>query len=103
MFEFITVGNRILDQGNITGNAIDLMLNFLSYDFNYLFVAIRKTADLKQEISPEISSLLNERQTARQVKDWEKSDLLRKKLLEIGIEVQDTPMGQKWRKSAKAA
>ena len=53
------------------------------------------------EISPEITALLKEREAARLAKDWKQSDILRNKLLEVGIEVQDTPNGQKWRKSVK--
>ena len=87
----------------LVGFAVGLMLDFVSNDFNYIFGAVKKTAGLNREVSPEISSLLKEREAARLAKDWKKSDLLRKRLLEHGIEVQDTPTGQKWRKSAKAA
>lgn len=49
----------------------------------------------KQEITPEIQSVLDERQKARDNKDWAKSDELRDKLKdEFGIEVKDTADGQ---------
>ncbi|MHB2035137.1 MAG: cysteine--tRNA ligase [Nitrososphaerales archaeon] len=99
VFEFITKGNRILDQGNVGSFAVGLMLDFVSKDFNYIFGAVKKNAGQTHEISPEISSLLKARETSRLAKDWVKSDLLRKELLQIGIEVQDTPTGQKWRKA----
>lgn len=47
------------------------------------------------EISSEAEDLLNKRKSARENKDWAISDQLRDKLKEIGVEVQDTPDGQK--------
>ena len=101
VFEFITEGNKILDQGRVGSIAVRSMLEFMSHDFNYIFGAVKMSAGQNLEISPEITSLLKEREAARLAKDWKKSDLLRNKLLEVGIEVQDTPNGQKWRKSVK--
>ena len=45
--------------------------------------------------SPEIQSILDERDEARKNKDWAKSDELRNKLLTLGYEVKDTAEGQK--------
>ncbi|MHB1868467.1 MAG: cysteine--tRNA ligase, partial [Nitrososphaerales archaeon] len=63
VFEFITKGNRILDQGNVGSFAVGLMLDFVSKDFNYIFGAVKKNAGQTHEISPEISSLLKARET----------------------------------------
>ncbi len=41
------------------------------------------------KISSEVAQLLNERQAARLVKDWKKSDQLRQQLLDLGHLVQD--------------
>ena len=95
IFEFITEGNKILDQGSFGRNEVNLMLEFMMKDFNYIFGAIKKVTE--NVASPEIRSLLKEREEARKNKDWAKSDAVRKRLLELGIEVQDTPQGQKWR------
>ncbi|MDG6922759.1 MAG: cysteine--tRNA ligase, partial [Nitrososphaerota archaeon] len=95
IFEFITEGNKILDQRSFGRNEVNLMLEFMMKDFNYIFGAIKKVTE--NVASPEIRSLLKEREEARKNKDWAKSDAVRKRLLELGIEVQDTPQGQKWR------
>jgi cysteinyl-tRNA synthetase len=55
--------------------------------------------DLKaevEEISPEIVQLLEIRAAARANKDFATSDQMRDQLLALGIEVQDSPDGQKW-------
>lgn len=61
-----------------------------------------KDADQKTEEEPkldaEIESLINERQQARKDKNWKRSDEIRDKLKEMGIELQDTPQGVKWKK-----
>lgn len=44
----------------------------------------------------ELMMLLKERQQARQVKDWARSDQLREILLHKGVRVEDGPEGQKW-------
>ena len=50
--------------------------------------------DKKDEISPEIEALLEERKIARQEKNWAKSDEIRDKLKEMGVIVKDTAQGQ---------
>jgi cysteinyl-tRNA synthetase len=44
-----------------------------------------------------IDELLTERAQARQQKDFASSDLLRTALLDLGVEVMDTPQGMRWR------
>jgi cysteinyl-tRNA synthetase len=68
-------------------------------DFDSIFAVLRSSAD--ETPSEEESTFLKEREAARLSKDWAKSDELRKNLLALGIEVQDTPAGQKWRRILK--
>ena len=42
--------------------------------------------------------MLAEREKARDSKDWATSDSIRDKLKEMGIEIQDTLDGAKWRR-----
>jgi cysteinyl-tRNA synthetase len=52
--------------------------------------------DLKEEIIPEnIMKLVEEREEARQNRDFKKSDELREKINSLGFEVKDTADGQK--------
>ena len=45
-----------------------------------------------------IKDLIAKRAAARTAKDWSQSDSIRDELSEMGIEVQDTPEGTKWRR-----
>ena len=47
-----------------------------------------------EKIPAEIEALALERETARNTKDWAKSDLIRKTMEEKGFAVEDTPKGQ---------
>lgn len=50
----------------------------------------------RQDISEEQKRLINERQAAREKKDWSKSDELREELQKQGIAVRDTEHGPIW-------
>ncbi|MDI3328255.1 MAG: cysteine--tRNA ligase [Alicyclobacillaceae bacterium] len=47
---------------------------------------------------PEIEELIARRAAARRQKDWETADRIRAQLLEMGIIVEDTPHGVRWRR-----
>lgn len=49
------------------------------------------------DISAEVHALISEREQAREAKDFEKADVLRDKLAELSIEVNDTADGPVWR------
>ena len=43
------------------------------------------------------SAVLEEREALRRMGDWKTSDEIRKKLLDMGIEISDTAHGVTWR------
>lgn len=49
--------------------------------------------------SAEIEALIDERNQAREQKDYARSDEIRDELLARGIILKDTPQGVKWRKA----
>ncbi len=52
----------------------------------------------ESSIPPEVEELIEKREIARKQKNFSKADEIRKKLLELGIEIKDTPSGPKWRR-----
>ncbi len=66
--------------------------NLLVYD-KVLGLKLDTLEEIK--IPADVQSLLNERQAARDNKDFAKSDELRSKIAELGYEVKDTETGQK--------
>jgi cysteinyl-tRNA synthetase len=95
VFTLIAEGNRLIDLGASSSRGINSVLEFMKNDFDGIFAVLFPTSSLS--LTDEESILLRAREEARLSKDWAKSDLLRKQLLASGVEVQDTPVGQKWR------
>jgi cysteinyl-tRNA synthetase len=57
-------------------------------------------ADVKPPAAPgleEISGLLAKREAARAAKDWAEADRVRRELADIGVEIEDTPRGPRWK------
>jgi len=74
----------------------DLIEVFEKYGHNVLGLFSHETID--DSLESEIENMLFERAKARESKDWVKSDSIRDKLKNMGIEIQDTPDGAKWRR-----
>ncbi|MBD3304574.1 cysteine--tRNA ligase [Candidatus Woesearchaeota archaeon] len=51
------------------------------------------------EISEDIQKLVDEREAARKAKDFKKADEIRDKLKEMGIVLEDTPQGVRWKRA----
>ena len=58
-----------------------------------LSLDLTKEMEIKKEISKEIENLINERNIAKQNKDYKKADEIRDKLLNMGIILKDTREG----------
>jgi len=53
----------------------------------------------EDSLDAEIEELINKRQQARKEKNWKVADEIRDKLKEMGIVLEDTPQGVKWRRA----
>ncbi|MCX7923703.1 MAG: cysteine--tRNA ligase [Clostridia bacterium] len=52
----------------------------------------------EQQADPEVEDLINQRQQARKDKNWKLADEIRDKLKAMGIVLEDTPQGVKWKR-----
>jgi cysteinyl-tRNA synthetase len=59
--------------------------------------------DAGDDLEPALQALLDARVTARANRDWAESDRLRDELAALGIAVEDTRDGQRWRRIMEAA
>jgi cysteinyl-tRNA synthetase len=96
VFRLISDGNVLLDREKVGIVGVEGLLRFMIDDFDTIFAVVQETAE--GQLSPNIRFMLSEREEARKNKNWAIADELRTKLRSLGIEVQDTPQGQKWRK-----
>ena len=99
VYEFISQANRLLDQGLVGRRGLKSLEEFMLKDFDRVFGVVKAVPLPSELLLPEEDALmLKQREDARARKDWKLSDELRTKLSGHGIEVQDTPSGQKWRR-----
>ena len=57
-----------------------------------------KSLQIDNELENKILKMINEREKARENKDYEKADIIREKLKNLSIEIEDTEKGTIWRK-----
>jgi cysteinyl-tRNA synthetase len=55
--------------------------------------------DSPADLPADLAALLDARAAARAARDWARSDALRDELASAGVSVEDTPDGQRWRRS----
>jgi cysteinyl-tRNA synthetase len=51
----------------------------------------------EEKLPKEAEELIRKREEARKAKDWKKADEIRVQLKAMGIIMEDTPQGVKWR------
>ena len=54
--------------------------------------------EFPEAVDAEVESLIAERQTARDQRDFARSDEIRKRLLGMGIQLDDTKEGTRWKR-----
>jgi len=82
------------DRANLL-TAADV-LGILQSEADKFLNSIAGSSDIDPE---EVERLIRERADARVNKDWARADIARKTLQEMGVIIEDTPQGTKWRKN----
>jgi cysteinyl-tRNA synthetase len=87
-------GNALLAAGGMTRASAAALLGELE-SMNAVFAVLLPVED---RLSPEEQALFDGRQDARKQRDFARADALRKQLEEIGVLIEDTPKGARWRR-----
>jgi cysteinyl-tRNA synthetase len=96
LFNFIREVNKLMDQNRLSrGEARKVYDLIMSFD---RVLDVLGEIKKEEELPKKILSLIERREKAREDKEWETADKIRKKLRELGITLEDTPEGVKWRK-----
>jgi cysteinyl-tRNA synthetase len=91
----VSDGNSLLASGELTAAGAARLRSQLEA-FNDVFaVLIPENTDT---LTPEEQALFDERQQARKNREFAKADGARKRLEELGVVLEDTPKGTRWRK-----
>jgi cysteinyl-tRNA synthetase len=94
IFDMIHEGNKAINSGHIDKKHADAALDILA-EFDRVLGFLVKGTEEADEI---VRKLVEERQSARRMKNWSESDRIRRELTKLGWEVKDTPQGPKLRK-----
>ena len=89
-FNWIRLANQKIDKKIFTKQEAESGNRFIQY-FNSIFAIL----DNKNELPDEVKLLVDSRENYRKNKEWQKSDLIRDKLLSMGWKLKDTPNGPK--------
>jgi cysteinyl-tRNA synthetase len=94
-FDFIRDVNRMIDQGRVSRKEARVV-NDLMIGFDKVLAIMSEVK--KEPLSKEVEQLIQKREAARKARDWKTADDIRLKLYEMGIILEDTTAGVKWRR-----
>ena len=98
LFDFVREVNNLLDRDEVSRSEAEAVGRFM-VDLDKVLGVIGK---VKAEVLPEgAEKLIAEREEARKAKDWATADALRLKLKDMGVVVEDTAQGVRWRLEKK--
>jgi len=93
LFAFVKQVNRLINAGRLDQAQIEAVLAFMRRADRVLGVL----GGQAQELAPELAALLASREKAKQAGDFTTADAIRDQLAAAGVQVIDTPQGQRWR------
>jgi cysteinyl-tRNA synthetase len=82
-------------QGLLKSSISDRQKYTTILDFDRVLGLDLDTLDQPEDLPSEVKELVEERQRAREAREWEASDRLRDEIQALGYMVQDTPEGMK--------
>lgn len=97
--KFISKMDTLYECSRFSGRALLKLAQETLYKLGDIFGLFKDAAEEpKDDLVPKLMEvLINLRQLARGKKDWEMADKIRTELNNLGITLEDTPQGTKWR------
>ena len=99
LFDFVREVNALLDADMVSRSEAD-EVGTLMRGFDGVLGVIGE-AEVEEALPKEAEELIKKREEARKAKDWAHADALRLRLREMGVVVEDTPQGVRWRLEKK--
>jgi cysteinyl-tRNA synthetase len=96
LFDFVRDMNKLIDEKLVNKlEAEKIRQTILGFD--KVLGVIGEPESTRKKLREEAEKLIQQREKARKRKNYEEADELRKKLREMGVIIEDTPEGVKWR------
>lgn len=93
LFSMMHEVNKRLENKKIDAAALKFVYDYM-FKINGIFQFLKET----EKLTEKEKKLIEEREKARKRGDYKKSDGLREKLKNMGITIEDTPEGTRWKK-----
>jgi cysteinyl-tRNA synthetase len=100
LFDFAREVNALLDANVVSRSEAD-EIGTLMRHFDGVLGVIGE-AEMEKTLPKEAEELIKKREEARKAKDWARADALRLRLREMGVVVEDTSQGVRWRLEKKS-
>ncbi|MBC8166894.1 MAG: cysteine--tRNA ligase [Bryobacteraceae bacterium] len=97
VFEYIRDINSAMDTDEFRAGNVAAANDLLGY-FDRIFDVLQPSSSENSTSDEEVESLIAARQEARRLRDFKRSDEIRAKLLELGIILEDTKEGIRWKR-----
>jgi len=95
LFDFVREVNNLLDANALSRNEAKQVLALIA-GFDKVLGVIGEVKT--EEILPlKATLLITQREEARKAKDWKTADAIRQQLKAMGITIEDTPQGVRWK------
>lgn len=98
LFDFIAAVNTLIDRDKVSAESAEKIIEALEKAdsvFGFIFFPEANSDDADTE---QIQSLIDERLAAKKSKDFNRADEIRDHLLSIGIQLEDTKEGTRWKR-----
>jgi cysteinyl-tRNA synthetase len=95
LFDFVRDVNNLIDAGLLSKNEAEQVHSLLLSVDGVLGVV--GEVEKEEELSKEAKELIAKREEARKAKDWATADAIRQQLKSLGIIIEDTAQGVRWR------
>ena len=95
LFDFVRDVNNLLD-ANAVSEAEAKQVHALTVDFDNVLGVVGKV-EAKTALPKEAEELIRKREEARKSKDWKTADAIRQQLKAMGIVIEDTAQGVRWK------
>ena len=95
LFDFVRDLNNLLDTNAISKKEAIQILSLLTA-FNEVLGVVAEV-EKKESLPKEAEELIAKREEARKTKDWKTADTLRQQLKAMGVIVEDTQQGVRWK------
>jgi cysteinyl-tRNA synthetase len=94
LFDFVREVNNLLDANEISKTEAEKISSVIA-DFDKVLGVIPKTQ--AQTLPKEAEELIRKREEARKARDWKTADEIRKQLKALGVTIEDTAQGVRWK------